>query len=204
VSWLDLDRLTFSQRKLAAGGLGLMWAIFVIVMFGPCDQGGTAPVSEKPAPPAAAFEASPDPTAEPQAVVEGEPAGSAVVSDRAIRRARRVASDFVEVYASYSFNDDREDLLDRIAPYVTPSFAAEFELSSGADAFHDELVTKRERAVADVEAAQTQVIASDAIELLVVAKRVVRSIEGRDVERPTYLVRVSRTSDGWKVTALTL
>jgi hypothetical protein len=201
---LDFDRLTMSQRKLAAGGLGIAWAIFVVVMFGPCDRAGPADVSGNPAQPSAAFAAPPEPTVEPQAAVEGEPSGSAVVSDRAIGRARRVASDFIEAYAAYSFEEDPADLVNRLEPHVTPSFAAEFELSSGADAFYDELISRRELAVVEVEAAQIQAMTSDAIEFLVVARRVVRSTEGREIERPTYLVRVSQTSDGWKVTALTL
>jgi hypothetical protein len=201
---LDFDRLTLSQRKLFAGGLGIAWGIFVVVMFGPCDRAGPARVRESSAPPAVGFETPPEPAAEPQVALEGEPTGAALVPDRAVERARRVASDFVEAYATYSFEDERTDLVNRIEPYVTPSFAGEFELSSGADAFHDELMSRRERAVAKVEAAQTQAMTSDAIEFLVVARRIVRSTDGREVERPTYLVRVSQTGDGWKVTALTL
>jgi hypothetical protein len=173
-------------------------------MFAPCDRAGPADVSKTVDSPAVAFELPPEPTPEPLVVVEGEPGDSAVVSKRAVRRARRVASDFVEAYATYSFEDDRADLADRIEPYVTPSFAAEFELSSGAGAFHDELTSRRERAAVEVETAQTQAMTLDAVEFLVVARRIVRSAGGREVERPTYLVRVSQTSDGWKVTALTL
>jgi hypothetical protein len=204
VNPLDFDRLTLSQRKLAAGGLAIVWGIFVVVMFGPCDRVGPSDASLGSAPPPDVFEPSSEPTPEPQAVIEGEPNSSVVVSHRAIRDARRVAWGFVEAYAAYSFEDGPDQLADRIQPYVTPSFAAEFEASSGAGAFYDELTSRRERAVVEVEAAQTQAVTSEAIEFLVVAKRVVRSTEGREVERPTYLVRVSRTSDGWKVTALTL
>ena len=204
MSRLDFDRLTLSQRKVATGVLAFVWAVFVIVMFGPCDRAGPTNVSEGPDSPVVAFEHPPEPTAEPLVVVEGERSESAVVSDRALQRASRVASDFVEAYATYSFEDDRADLADRIEPHVTPSFAAEFELSSGADAFHHELASRRERAVVEVETAQTQAMTSDAIEFLVIARRVVRSIDGREVERPTYLVGVAQTNDGWKVTALTL
>ena len=137
-------------------------------------------------------------------VVEGERSELAVVTDRAVQRARRVASNFVEAYATYSFEDDRADLADRIKPYVTPSFAGEFEVSSGAGAFRDELASRRERAAVEVETAQTQAMTSDVIEFLVVARRIVRSTAGREVERPTYLVGVSQTNDGWKVTALSL
>jgi hypothetical protein len=204
VSRLDFDRLTLSQRKVAAGGLAFVWAVFVILMFGPCDRAGPPDVRENPGSPAVTFDSPPAPTTEPQAIVEGEPGDSAVVSDRALQRARRVASDFVEAYATYSFEDDRADFVDRIEPHVTPSFAAEFELSSGAGAFHNELASRRERAVVEVETAQTQAVTSNMVELLVVARRIIRSTDGRAVERPTYLVRVSQTSDGWKVTALTL
>jgi hypothetical protein len=204
VSWPGFNRLTLSQRKVAAGGLAFVWAIFVIVMFGPCDRAEPVDEPEDAGSPAVAFDLPPEPTPEPLAMVEGEPGDSAVVSDRALQRARRVASDFIEAYAAYSFEDDRADLMDRIEPFVTPSFATEFEVSSGADAFRDELASRRERAVVEVETAQTQAVTSNMVELLVVARRTIRSTEGREVERPTYLVRVSQTSDGWNVTALTL
>jgi hypothetical protein len=204
VNPLNFDRLTLSQRKLAAGGLGIVWGIFVVVMFGPCDRAGPVDAPLGSSPPPDVFEHSSEPTAEPQAAIEGESNGSVVVSHRAVRRARGVASGFVEAYATYSFEDGPDQLADRIQPYVTPSLAAQFELSSGAGAFYEELTSSRERAVVEVEAAQTQIVRSEAIEFLVVAKRVVRSAEGREVERPTYLVWVSRTNNGWKVTALTL
>ena len=45
MSWLDFNGLTLSQRKAAAGGLAFVWAIFVIVMFGPCDRADLPNVS---------------------------------------------------------------------------------------------------------------------------------------------------------------
>lgn len=203
------DRFTVAPRKLRL----LLTAVVAVAVVGGLVGGRVS----RPAEVAARFEPAPvageaeglkgvDAVGAGQDLVEGEaqpaPEDPATVVEEAA--AWQVAADFAAGYATHRFDDGPSAAADRVRPFVTAELAAQLDGGSGAAAASAERAARREMAVAEVQAVQPQAgsVSAGRLELLVVVRQDVGWDGGSEVYWPTYLVEVSRSPDGWRVSRL--
>ncbi|MPZ74863.1 MAG: hypothetical protein GEU74_16900 [Nitriliruptorales bacterium] len=124
------------------------------------------------------------------------------MTDRELTGARQVAADFAVAYATYSYDEPPEDAAARVEKWATKEMADQLRRNTGGAAGRETLTERQQVAVATAETVSVQRIDGAAVELLVVVDQEVTWTEGTQHRWPSYLIRVTRDADGWRVAAL--
>ena len=189
------------------------------------NPGVPAPASPRPLPTEPAATAAPLPSAalhtaapadngdaaatEPPRIVADEPGpapqeppavgAEQPPSEWEIIEAKQVAADFAVGLGTYRYDDEPDALLERVEPYVTADLAERLGANSGGQAGREELAAREEVATALVETVQSDTVQGGAMDLLVVLRQDVTTRDGTQTRYPSYLVRMVRTGEGWRV-----
>jgi hypothetical protein len=165
------------------------------------DAPSPPPPVGTPAPRAAITEGlAPDTGAEP---AEGAPKRRrTVLDDRELAAARQVAADFGAEYATYRFDEPPEAAAARLLPWTTPELAEQLAANTGGAAGRAQLVERQQVAEAQVETVTVQRVDGQQLDILVVVAQKLTWRGGSDTRWPSYLTRVTRSTDGWRVAAL--
>jgi hypothetical protein len=140
------------------------------------------------------------PGATPDAPVGPDPAEvNAVLQQAEVLAAQQTAADFAVGYATYRWDDEPGATAERVRPYVTAELYEVLAQERGGNAGRAQLAERQQSAEALVENVQTQTIADGWMDLLVVVRQTVTSTGGAETRWPSYLLRVLRTRDGWRV-----
>jgi hypothetical protein len=158
----------------------------------------TRPSPAPAAPSAAADAAATDTAAGPKQLR----ARRVVLDDRELADARQVAADFAAAYATFDHKESPEQAAGRLTPWVTPELGGQLAANSGGAAGRAALVKRQQVAEAQVETVTVQRVDRRDVDVLVVVSQKVSWNGGSDTRWPSYLTRVSRGPDGWRVAAL--
>jgi hypothetical protein len=216
---MSLSRSTLSTRKLVV--LVVCLAAGAVAGFSAALAQGSEEAS--PEPPVASEPAVPDQVADPAGAAEtratdpdeaeapwaedgvhaAELSGEAAwLDDDDLAAAGQVAADFAGEYATYSWDEDQEQAVDRLRPLVTAELAAELGRNSGAGAGAAQLAHREQSATAAVETVQTDSVGEGWVDLLVVLRQELTWKGGADSRWDSYLLRVVPQEDGWRVSGL--
>lgn len=203
---MSLERHTISSWRLALALTGLSLATITAAVAGRAwpDADTTPPPQVEPSDPLTAFLEPPwaaslgAPPAD-AAADRGADEGSAEPTEEEVRSAHKVAADFVVAYVSYRWDEPPDAALERVRPLATPELAATLDRASGGQAGREELAARQQTVAAAIEAVQQQEVGPGWVDLVVVTRQEVTTTEGADTRHESFLTRVVRTDDGWRV-----
>lgn len=205
---MSLERHTISSRRLALALTGLLLAVAVAAVAGralpdaamtpaPASQAQLSdPLGPSQEPERAVNLDDPPADAEDRPGTDGSPAET---TDEELEAARRLAAEFVVAYASYRWDEPPEAALERMRPLVTSELAATLARAGGGQAGREELAARQQTVAAAIEAVQQQEVGPGRVDLVVVTRQAVTTTEGADTRHESFLTRVVRTEDGWRV-----
>jgi hypothetical protein len=168
----------------------------------------TEPADEAPAAPTPAGTPGPRPAITQPPADDTGPAKNTskrrrtVLDDRELAEARQVAADFGAEYATYRFDEPPEAAAARLVPWTTSELAEQLAANTGGAAGRAALVERQQVAEAQVETVTVQRVDGHQLDILVVVAQKLTWRGGSDTRWPSYLTRVTRSADGWRVAAL--